>query len=154
MHDRKESIIVINKIAKRNYHLGDKFQAGVALNGWEVKSLRNGKVDIKDSYVNVIKNEAWLIGAKIDPPASLKNESIDSTKSRKLLLHKKEIRNIKRMKDEKGLTCILTKIYWKDSLIKCEIVMGKGKKLYDKRQVKKTRDWKREKARLLSKNNK
>lgn len=134
MSKDKPALIVRNKTATRNYKLGDSFQAGIALEGWEVKSLRNGKVDIKDSYVTFKNDEAWLIGAKIDPPASLKNFNADPTRSRKLLLHKKEIYQLQKLKGEKGLTVILTSIYWKENHIKCDISTGKGKKLYDQRQ--------------------
>ena len=110
MSKDKPALIVRNKTATRNYKLGESFQAGIVLEGWEVKSLRNGKVDIKDSYVTFKNNEAWLIGTKIDPPASLKNLDADPTRSRKLLLHKKEISQLQKLKGEKGLTVVLTSI--------------------------------------------
>ena len=149
MSKDKPALIVRNKTATRNYKLGESFQAGIVLEGWEVKSLRNGKVDIKDSYVTFKNNEAWLIGAKIDPPASLKNFDADPTRSRKLLLHKKEISQIQKLKGEKGLTVVLTSIYWKENNIKCDIATGKGKKLYDQRQDIKKRDWERDQGRIL-----
>ena len=149
MNAKNNNIIVKNKNAARNYHLSDKFQAGLVLEGWEVKSLRNGKVDIKDSYVTFKNNEAWLIGTKIDPPASLKNFDADPTRSRKLLLHKKEISQLQKLKGEKGLTVVLTSIYWKENNIKCDVATGKGKKLYDQRQDIKKRDWERDQGRIL-----
>ena len=149
MSKQKPSLIVRNKTATRNYKLGESFQAGIVLEGWEVKSLRNGKVDIKDSYVTFKNNEAWLIGTKIDPPASLKNFDADPTRSRKLLLHKKEISQLQKLKGEKGLTVVLTSIYWKENNIKCDIATGKGKKLYDQRQDIKKRDWERDQGRIL-----
>lgn len=149
MSNDKPSLIVRNKTATRNYKLGESFQAGIVLEGWEVKSLRNGKVDIKDSYVTFKNNEAWLIGTKIDPPASLKNFDADPTRSRKLLLHKKEISQLQKLKGEKGLTVVLTSIYWKENHIKCDIATGKGKKLYDQRQDIKKRDWERDQGRIL-----
>ena len=149
MSKDKPSLIVRNKTATRNYKLGESFQAGIVLEGWEVKSLRNGKVDIKDSYVTFKNNEAWLIGTKIDPPASLKNFDADPTRSRKLLLNKKEISQLQKCKGEKGLTVVLTSIYWKENHIKCEIATGKGKKLYDQRQDIKKREWEREQGRIL-----
>ena len=149
MSKDKPALIVRNKTATRNYKLGDSFQAGIVLEGWEVKSLRNGKVDIKDSYVTFKNDEAWLIGAKIEPPASLKNFNADPTRSRKLLLHKKEIYQLQKLKGEKGLTVILTSIYWKENHIKCDISTGKGKKLYDQRQDIKKRDWERDQGRIL-----
>ena len=149
MSKDKPALIVRNKTATRNYKLGESFQAGIVLEGWEVKSLRNGKVDIKDSYVTFKNNEAWLIGTKIDPPASLKNFDADLTRSRKLLLHKKEISQLQKLKGEKGLTVVLTSIYWKENHIKCDIATGKGKKLYDQRQDIKKRDWERDQGRIL-----
>ena len=149
MSKDKPALIVRNKTATRNYKLGESFQAGIVLEGWEVKSLRSGKVDIKDSYVTFKNNEAWLIGTKIDPPASLKNFDADPTRSRKLLLHKKEISQLQKLKGEKGLTVVLTSIYWKENNIKCDIATGKGKKLYDQRQDIKKRDWERDQGRIL-----
>ena len=149
MSKDKPSLIVRNKTATRNYKLGESFQAGIVLEGWEVKSLRSGKVDIKDSYVTFKNNEAWLIGTKIDPPASLKNFDADPTRSRKLLLRKKEISQLQKLKGEKGLTVVLTSIYWKENHIKCDIATGKGKKLYDQRQDIKKRDWERDQGRIL-----
>ena len=149
MSKDKPALIVRNKTATRNYKLGESFQAGIVLEGWEVKSLRNGKVDIKDSYVTFKNNEAWLIGTKIDPPASLKNFDADPTRSRKLLLHKREISQLQKLKGEKGLTVVLTSIYWKENHIKCDIATGKGKKLYDQRQDIKKRDWERDQERIL-----
>ena len=149
MPKEKTALIVKNKNASRNYKLDESFQAGIVLEGWEVKSLRESKVDVKNSYVNIRKGEAWLIGVKIDSPASLQQENVDTTKSRKLLLNKKEIVKIERLKGEKGLTCVLTKIYWKDNLIKCDIAMGKGKKHRDQREDIKKRDWERDQGRIL-----
>jgi SsrA-binding protein len=149
MTKEKPALIVRNKTATRNYKLGESFQAGIVLEGWEVKSLRNGKVDIKDSYVTFKRDEAWLIGTKIDPPASLKNFDVDPTRSRKLLLNKKEIFQLQKLKGEKGLTVVLTSIYWKENHIKCDIATGKGKKLYDQRQDIKKRDWERDQGRIL-----
>ena len=149
MSKEKHALIVKNKNASRNYKLDESFQAGIVLEGWEVKSLRESKVDIKNSYVNIRKGEAWLIGVKIDTPASLKQENLDTTKSRKLLLNKKEIAKIERLKGDTGLTCVLTRMYWKENLIKCDIAMGKGKKLRDQREDIKKRDWERDQKRLL-----
>jgi len=153
MNTSKNNIIIKNKKASRNYHLTDKYQAGIVLEGWEVKGLRNGKVDIKDSYVMLKNNEAWIIGLKIDPPPSLKNDNVDSIRSRKLLLNKREISSILDAVAQKGLTCILTSIYWKENKIKCDIAIGKGKKNYDQREDVKKRDWNREKQRILKNSN-
>ena len=153
MNAKNNNIIVKNKNAARNYHLTDKFQAGLVLEGWEVKGLRNGKIDVKDSYVTLKNNEAWVIGLKIDPPASLKNDHIDPTRSRKLLLNKREISDILEAISQQGLTCVLTSVYWKENKIKCDIAIGKGKKTYDQREDVKQRDWNREKQRILENSN-
>ena len=153
MNVKNNNIIVKNKNASRNYHLSDKYQAGLVLEGWEVKGLRNGKVDVKDSYVTLRNKEAWIIGLKIDAPASLKNENIDATRSRKLLLNKKEINRILDAISQQGLTCVLTSLYWKENKIKCDIAIGKGKKTYDQREDLKQRDWNREKQRILKNSN-
>ena len=153
MNVKNNNIIVKNKNASRNCHLSDKYQAGLVLEGWEVKGLRNGKVDVKDSYVTLRNKEAWIIGLKIDAPASLKNENIDPTRSRKLLLNKKEINRILDAISQQGLTCVLTSLYWKENKIKCDIAIGKGKKTYDQREDVKRRDWNREKQRILKNSN-
>ena len=149
MSKDKPALIVKNKSASRNYVLGDSFQAGIVLEGWEVKSLRNGKIDVKNSYVTFKKDEAWLLGVKIDPPGSLKNFDIDPIRTRKLLLKKREISELQKLKNEKSLTIIMTSMYWKDNYIKCDIATGKGKKMRDQRQDIKKRDWERDQGRIL-----
>ena len=144
-----DNIIVKNKNAARNYHLTDSYQAGIVLEGWEVKGLRDGRLDVKDCYVTLKNREAWIIGLKIDPPGSLKHEDIDPTRSRKLLLNRREINSIEESISQRGLTCVLTKIYWKENKIKCDVAIGKGKKSYDQREDVKQRDWDREKHRIL-----
>ena len=149
MSKDKPALIVKNKSASRNYVLGDSFQAGIVLEGWEVKSLRNGKIDVKNSYVTFKKDEAWLLGVKIDPPGSLKNFDIDPIRTRKLLLKKREISELQKLKNEKKLTIIMTSMYWKENYIKCDIATGKGKKMRDQRQDIKKRDWERDQGRIL-----
>ena len=155
MSKDKPALIVKNKTASRNYILGETFQAGLVLEGWEVKSLRDGKIDVKNSYVTFKKDEAWLFGIKIDQPASLKVFNVDPLRTRKLLLKKKEISQLQKLKEEKGLTIIMTSMYWKENHIKCDIATGKGKKLHDQRQDIKKRDWERDQGRILknAKNN-
>ena len=149
MSKDKPALIVKNKSASRNYVLGDSFQAGIVLEGWEVKSLRNGKIDVKNSYVTFKKDEAWLLGVKIDPPGSLKDFDIDPLRTRKLLLKKREISELQKLKNEKKLTIIMTSMYWKENYIKCDIATGKGKKMRDQRQDIKKRDWERDQGRIL-----
>ena len=126
---KPDHTIVLNKNARRNFSLNETFQAGIALEGWEVKSLRMGKVDAKDTYVTFKDDEAWLIGLKIDAPGSIQDQ-VDITRSRKLLLHKKEIFAIGDAVSKKGETCVLTKLYWKNNKVKCDIAIGKGCLLY------------------------
>ena len=154
MSKDNSNLIVRNKTATRNYKLGESFQAGIVLEGWEVKSLREKKVDVKNSYVTFKKNEAWLIGIKIDPPSSLKNFDIDPLRTRKLLLNKKEIAQLQKLKGEKSLTIIMTNMYWKNNHVKCDIATGKGKKLVDQRQDIKKRDWERSQGRILKNSSK
>ena len=154
MSKDNSNLIVRNKTATRNYKLGESFQAGIVLEGWEVKSLREKKVDVKNSYVTFKKNEAWLIGIKIDPPLSLKNFDVDPLRTRKLLLKKKEIAQLQKLKGEKSLTIIMTNMYWKNNHVKCDIATGKGKKLVDQRQDIKKRDWERSQGRILKNSSK
>ena len=154
MSKDNSDLIVRNKTATRNYKLGESFQAGIVLEGWEVKSLREKKVDVKNSYVTFKKNEAWLIGIKIDPPSSLKNFDVDPLRTRKLLLKKKEIAQLQKLKGEKSLTIIMTNMYWKNNHVKCDIATGKGKKLVDQRQDIKKRDWERSQGRILKNSSK
>ena len=154
MSKDNSNLIVRNKTATRNYKLGESFQAGIVLEGWEVKSLREKKVDVKNSYVTFKKNEAWLIGIKIDTPSSLKNFDVDPLRTRKLLLNKKEIAQLQKLKGEKSLTIIMTNMYWKNNHVKCDIATGKGKKLVDQRQDIKKRDWERSQGRILKNSSK
>ena len=150
---KPDHTIVLNKNARRNFSLNETFQAGISLEGWEVKSLRMGKVDAKDTYVTLKDDEAWLIGLKIDAPGSIQDQ-VDITRSRKLLLHKKEIFAIGDAVSKKGETCVLTKLYWKNNKVKCDIAIGKGKKKFDQREDIKKRDWERQKSRILKNSNK
>ena len=154
MSKDNSNLIVRNKTATRNYKLGESFQAGIVLEGWEVKSLREKKVDVKNSYVTFKKNEAWLIGIKIDPPSSLKNFDVDPLRTRKLLLNKKEIAQLQKLKGEKSLTIIMTNMYWKNNHVKCDIATGKGKKLVDQRQDNKKRDRERSQGRIIKNSSK
>ena len=154
MSAKNQKIITINKNAKRNYSFSKTFQAGISLLGWEVKSLRESKIDIKDSYDTIRKNEAFIIGVKIDPPPSLKNESTDPLRSRKLLLNKKEIIEIQKNIQQKNLTCISTQFLWVNNKVKVDIAIGKGKKLRDQREDIKKRDWQRNQDRIFKNSNK
>lgn len=143
--------IVRNKRASHDYHISERFEAGLALQGWEVKSLRDKKVQLTDSYVLLKDGEAWLIGVNIQPLNTASTHYVtDPGRTRKLLLNRRELDKIETAVQAKGHTCICTGLYWKNHLVKCEIGLAKGKVEYDKRQDEKDRDWQRQKQRILS----
>lgn len=142
--------IVVNKRARHDYQFSDKFEAGLVLQGWEVKSLREGKVQLTDSYVLLKDGEAWLLGANIQPLSTASTHFVtDPGRTRKLLLSQKELDRLQSAVQQKGYTCICTALYWKRHLVKCEIALARGKAEHDKRQADKERDWQRQKQRLL-----
>lgn len=142
--------IVLNKKAKHDFNLEDRFEAGIMLEGWEVKSLRAGKVQIRDSYVFIKNNEAWLSSTVITPLETASTHiHPEPQRVRKLLLHRDEIDKLVGAIDRKGYTLVATAMYWKKGRAKLEIALAKGKKEHDKRASEKDRDWKREKARIL-----
>lgn len=144
------STIARNKRATYDYALSDRFEAGMVLMGWELKSLRAGKGQLVDSYVLLKDGEAFLLGSHIEPLLSASTHVIaDPTRTRKLLLHKKEIGRIFAATQQKGFACVATAMYWKGHRVKCEIALGKGKQQHDKRASEKDKDWQREKARGL-----
>ena len=142
--------IALNKKALHDYFIEQKFEAGLVLSGWEVKSLRAGKAQLVDSYVLLKDGEAWLMGCHITPLTAASTHVIaDPTRTRKLLLHSKELDKIIAGVEQKGYSCVPMALYWKKHLVKCEIALVKGKKDYDKRETEKNRDWDREKQRLV-----
>ena len=149
-----QKIICLNRKASFNYFFIELLEAGIVLKGSEVKSLRDGKGSIADSYAVDNNGELYLINSHIPLYRQSSYNNHDPKGDRKLLLNKKEINKLIGRINQEGLTLIPTKLYFLKGKVKVEIAVAKGKKLYDKRQVKKTRDWKREKARLLNKNNK
>lgn len=144
------STIALNKKAKHEFFLENRFEAGIALEGWEVKSLREGKVNFMDSYVLMKDGEAFLFGCHISPLSTVSTHFVpDPTRTRKLLLHKSELGRIFSAISKKQLTCVPLALYWKNGVVKCEIALAQGKKLHDKRATEKDRDWNREKSRVL-----
>jgi SsrA-binding protein len=142
--------IALNKKAKHDFHIEEKFEAGLVLTGWEVKSLREGKVQLTDSHVFLKNGEAWLLNAHITPLTAASTHVIaEPTRQRKLLLHKKEIAKINAKMNQAGHTCVALALYWKKNKVKCEIALAKGKKEHDKRETEKNRDWNRQKARIV-----
>ena len=144
------STIALNKRSRYDFELTDKFEAGLVLEGWEVKAIRGGNVQLTDSYVLLRNGEAWLLGANIMPLTSASTHVIaDPQRTRKLLLHAKELARIFVATQQKGFTCVATAMYWKGNKVKCEIALGKGKKSHDKRATERDRVWARERDRLM-----
>jgi SsrA-binding protein len=138
-----ENRIVIlsdNRQASHNYHLLERYEAGLALTGTEVKAAKSGKIQLKDSFAEVIGNEAWLLNAHISQYSHGNRENHEPTRRRKLLLHRNEIDKLLGKTREKGLTLIPTKLYLKNGRIKCELAVGKGKKLHDKRESERQKE--------------
>ncbi len=130
-----DKAILTNRQAFHEYHILDRYEAGVSLVGTEVKSIMAGRIQLKDSYVAVKDGEVWLLNAHISPYSHGNRQNHDPLRSRKLLLHKKEIEKLDRETTVEGMTLVVTSIYWKDRRIKFEIGVAKGKKLYDKRET-------------------
>ncbi|MEM7081829.1 MAG: SsrA-binding protein SmpB [Pseudomonadota bacterium] len=145
--------IAVNKKARFDYFIERTLEAGLQLQGWEVKSLRAGKVQLTETYVIIQSGEAWLLGAHITP---LKTASThfrpEPTRSRKLLLHRGELDNLVGLVERKGMALVALKLYWKRGRAKLEIGIAKGKKQHDKRATSKDRDWARQKERILKHN--
>ena len=142
--------IAVNKRARFEYHIEERFEAGIALEGWEVKALRDGRIQFSDSYVLLKDNEAFLFGCLINPlPTASTHISPDPTRTRKLLLHRRELDRLFGAVERKGYALIPTAMYFSKSRVKVEIGLAKGKKQHDKRRVEKDRDWERQKGRIL-----
>jgi SsrA-binding protein len=144
------STIALNKKARHDYEIGETLEAGLELLGWEVKSLRDKRVNITDTYVMVQKGEAYLVGANITPLQTASTHiTPEPMRSRKLLLHRYELNKLIGLVDRKGFTLVPMALYWKRGRAKLEVGVGKGKKLHDKRADLKERDWQRDKERLF-----
>jgi SsrA-binding protein len=147
--------IAMNKKARFDYFIEDQFEAGIMLEGWEVKSLRAGKLNITESYVIMKNAEAWLLGAHIIPLQSASTHvNADPTRTRKLLLHRQQIEKIQGAVAKHGRTCVALSVYWSKGIAKCEIALASGKQKHDKRESQKEKDWNRDKARVLRQSNK
>ncbi len=147
---RSPSSIAVNKKARYDYFIEERFEAGLALEGWEVKSLRAGKAQLTESYVIVRNGEISLLGAHLTPLSSASSHiSADPTRTRKLLLHRKEIDRLSGLVERKGFTLVPLELYWARGRAKLAVGLAKGKKQYDKRATTKDRDWQRDKARAM-----
>ena len=150
MSDGKE--IINNRHAFHEFHILDKYEAGIALQGTEVKSVMGGRIQLKDSYVSVRDGEIWLMNAHISPYSHGNRQNHEPLRTRKLLLHKREIEKLERETVVKGMTLVVTRIYWKNRRIKFEVGVAKGKKLYDKRETEMKKTIEKETRQQLKEN--
>jgi SsrA-binding protein len=145
-----DNTIAVNKKARHDYFIEDTIEAGLALEGWEVKSLRAKSIQLKESYIYVKNNEVWLLGAHISPLVTASTHiNPDPVRTRKLLLHRNEIDRLIGSVERKGYTLVPLKLYWKKGRAKIEVGIAKGKQQHDKRSTEKDRDWQRQKSRIL-----
>lgn len=148
--NQKSNTIAQNRKARFDYHLEETFEAGLSLQGWEVKSLRAGRGNLSESYVLLKDGEAWLFGCYIEAlPTASTHVTPDPLRSRKLLLHKRELAQIFRGVQRDGYTCIPVNMYWSQGKAKLQIALARGKQKHDKRATEKDRDWQRQKQRVL-----
>ena len=144
------NIIAVNRRARHDFFIEDTFEAGLALEGWEAKSLREGRAQLTEAYVNLRSNEAWLIGAHFSPlKTTASHIKADPTRSRKLLMHRQEIDRLTGAVERKGFTLVPLDLHWHKGRAKLNIGLAKGKKQHDKRTADKDRDWQRQKERIL-----
>ena len=147
--------IALNKRAKFYYQLHERFEAGMVLTGWEMKSIRAGKVQLTDTYVFLKNGEAFLLACNITPLLAASTHVVaEPMRSRKLLLHKRELARLATATQQKGQTCVAVAMYWKGNRVKLEIALDTGKKAFDKRATIKDRDWNRDKGRIMKAHNK
>ena len=151
--DAGEKIIAQNKTARLNYFIGDTYEAGIVLVGTEVKSIRDGRVNLKDSYAVVKEGEVWLHEMHVSPYSHGNRYNHEPLRTRKLLLHNREIKKLYGKSREKGLTLVPLKVYFKNGKVKVEIGVGSGKKLYDKREDMKQKDDRRDMQRAMRERN-
>jgi SsrA-binding protein len=145
-----ESSIAQNKKARFDYFIEERLEAGLALQGWEVKSMRAGKAQLTDSFVILREGEAWLLGSHVAPLNTVSTHVVaDPKRIRKLLLNRREIDRLTGLVERKGYTLIALELYWSKNRVKVAVGLAKGKKQHDKRDTEKDRDWQRDKARAL-----
>ena len=148
--DESGGRIAENRRARHDYFIEERFEAGVALQGWEVKALRAGRLQLAEAYVLLKDGEAWLFGAHVSPLVAASTQTqADPTRSRKLLLHRRQIDSLVGAVERKGRTIVPLAMYWKAGRAKLEIGLARGKKEHDKRADTKERDWQRERARVM-----
>jgi SsrA-binding protein len=143
-------LIAENRRARFDYFIEERYEAGLALQGWEVKAMRAGRAQLTEAYVYLRDGEAFLFGAHVSPLATTSSHVVaDPIRTRKLLLHRSQLSGLVGAVERKGYTLVPLELYWKDGRAKLEVGLAKGKKQHDKRAVEKDRDWQRDKARLL-----
>ncbi|MFT4564522.1 MAG: SsrA-binding protein [Gammaproteobacteria bacterium] len=146
------NVIAVNRRARHDYFIEDTFEAGLALEGWEVKSMREGRAQVAESYVNLKNGEAWLVGAHFSPLTTTSSHvKADPTRARKLLLNRYELDRLTGAVERKGFALVPLNLHWHKGRAKLDLGLGKGKKQHDKRADKKDQDWQRQKARILKK---
>jgi SsrA-binding protein len=144
------SLIAENRKARFDYFIEERYEAGLALQGWEVKAMRAGRAQLKEAYVYLRGGEAFLIGAHLAPlPAASTHVTADPVRTRKLLMHRHELQHLIGAVERRGYTLVPLELYWKSGRAKLRVGLAKGKKQHDKRATEKDRDWQRDKARLL-----
>ena len=149
----EEKVLATNRAAYHNYHILDKYEAGIALTGTEVKSVLGGRVQLKEGYVAIREGEAWLFNAHISPYAHGNRENHEPLRTRKLLLHRREIERLDEAIAKEGMTLVATRIYLKNRRIKIEVAIARGKKMYDKRETELRRTVDRETRAQLKERN-
>ena len=147
--------IALNKRARHEFHLEQRHEAGLALQGWELKSIRAGRANITEAYAVIRDGELFLFGAQLTPLISASTHVVaEERRTRKLLLHRNEIDTLIGKVQREGYTIVPTALYWKGNKVKAEVALARGKQTHDKREASKERDWNREKQRLMRRHNK
>lgn len=142
--------IAENRRARHEYHIEEQFEAGVVLAGWEIKAIRAGQVQLTDGYVVIRDGELFMIGCRINPLRSASTHVLpEPDRTKKLLMHKDEIRRLIGKVEQKGFTLVPLNLHYKGGRVKVEIALAKGKAMHDKRETEKKKDWEREKGRLM-----
>ena len=147
---QQSATIVVNKKVRFDYFIEDEYEAGLVLQGWEIKSLRAGKINLSDAHVIVKYGEAWLLGAQIQPlPTASTHDHADSIRTRKLLLNRRELNQLIGSVERQGYTLVPLSLYWKRNKVKLKLALAKGKKMHDKRATTKDREWDRDRSRIM-----
>jgi SsrA-binding protein len=148
--DAPQRLIAENRKARFDYFIEERYEAGLALEGWEAKAMRAGRAQLAEAYIYLRNGEAFLIGAHLTPLSSASTHvTADPVRTRKLLLHRHELQHLVGAVERRGFTLVPLELYWKNGRAKVQVGLAKGKKQHDKRATEKDRDWQRDKARLL-----